>query len=90
MSRKIFSLFICFVFLGSFSTLSASAFSWFGFGNDNSQVIINTGGHPDPACYHGCGHKKPPKPPKGPKHKPKHEHHKKPQKPHKCYFWWCK
>ena len=75
-----------------FATLHFSAayahgtFTWFGFRNDNAEIMINSGTpHHSPACNrHDCGHKKPPK--------PKHKHHKKPPKHHehkRCFWWRC-
>lgn len=85
--KKALGIIICLCVTSYFSAAYAhGTFTWFGFKNDNAEVMINSGtSHHGPMCGpHDCGHKKP---------KPKkHKHHKKPPKHHnhnKCFWWWC-
>ena len=89
MMKKALGIIICLCVTSYFSAAYAhGTFTWFGFRNDNAEVMINSGTpHHGPACGpHDCGHRKP-KPPK-----PKHKHHKKPPKHHehnRCFWWRC-
>ena len=84
MLKKIFGLCICFSVLMFFAMPSAdAAFAWFGFRNENTEVMVNSTS--DDCHHHWFNH--PPKKHK-PKPHPKHHPHKKGPKHNK--WWWHK
>lgn len=84
MLKKLCGVIICIAVSAAFSCAHASFLRWFGFGTDNTNVMINsTHNHPEPCPPH--------KAPVKPKHKHKHKHkgHKNP-KHHECFWWRCR
>lgn len=60
--KKALGIIICLCVTSYFSAAYAhGTFTWFGFKNDNAEVMINSGTpHHGPMCGpHDCGHKKP-------------------------------
>ena len=84
MFKKFFGISICVLMLTLFTLPSAqAAFTWFGFSNENTEVMINSSDEPHHRCWvHDCSHKK---------HKPKpHPKHHPPKKGPKHHDWWWK
>ena len=90
MLNKVLGIVICLAITAVFNGAEASFFRWFGFGTDDTNVMINSTHDNHPPCP--PPHKQPPKhKPKKHKHKPKPKHEKHPQPPHtNCFWWWCK
>ncbi len=87
MLKKIIGISICLFVFTLFNIPSANAaFTWFGFRNDNTEVMVNSTDEPHRFLWFDHHPKKAPKhhPPKGPTHHP----HKKGPKRHK--WWWDK